>query len=66
MVSYQILMKKNSEKCFGLKKSLYLCTAKTEMKCSIGLWCNGNTTDSGPVIPGSNPVAQHNTPIKTH
>ena len=20
-----------------------------------GLWCNGNTTDSGPVIPGSNP-----------
>jgi hypothetical protein len=28
MVSYQILMKKNSEKCFGLKKSLYLCTAK--------------------------------------
>ena len=21
----------------------------------IGLWCNGNTTDSGPVIPGSNP-----------
>ena len=22
---------------------------------TIGLWCNGNTTDSGPVIPGSNP-----------
>ncbi len=21
---------------------------------SIGLWCNGNTTDSGPVIPSSN------------
>ena len=21
----------------------------------IGVWCNGNTTDSGPVIPGSNP-----------
>ena len=28
---------------------------KTEMQCSIGLWCNGNTTDSGPVILGSNP-----------
>ncbi len=28
MVSYQILMKKIREKCFGLKKSLYLCTAK--------------------------------------
>ena len=24
-------------------------------KQSIGLWCNGNTTDSGPVILGSNP-----------
>ena len=22
---------------------------------AIGLWCNGNTTDSGPVILGSNP-----------
>ncbi len=22
---------------------------------NIGIWCNGNTTDSGPVIPGSNP-----------
>ena len=21
----------------------------------FGLWCNGNTTDSGPVFPGSNP-----------
>ena len=20
-----------------------------------GIWCNGNTTDSGPVIPGSSP-----------
>ena len=24
-------------------------------KFNIGIWCNGNTTDSGPVIPGSNP-----------
>ena len=22
---------------------------------NIGLWCNGNTTDSGPVFLGSNP-----------
>ena len=21
----------------------------------IGIWCNGNTTDSGPVFPGSSP-----------
>ena len=29
----------------------YFCTVKRV----IGLWCNGNTTDSGPVILGSNP-----------
>ena len=28
----------------------------------IGLWCNGNTTDSGPVIPGSNPGSPTNLP----
>ena len=33
---------------------MYLCNRKTEI-ITIGLWCNGNTTDSGPVIPGSNP-----------
>ena len=31
----------------------YICTANKERL--IGLWCNGNTTDSGPVILGSNP-----------
>ena len=25
------------------------------LKSTIGIWCNGNTTDSGPVIPGSSP-----------
>ena len=25
------------------------------LKSKIGIWCNGNTTDSGPVIPGSSP-----------
>ena len=29
-------------------------TAK-QKQSFIGLWCNGNTTDSGPVIPGSSP-----------
>ena len=28
--------------------------ARTEF-FSIGVWCNGNTTDSGPVILGSSP-----------
>ena len=40
---------------FWIKEKFVSLHRKTEMKCSIGLWCNGNTTDSGPVIPGSNP-----------
>ena len=37
-----------------------IVTRKTEQGCSerhidIGVWCNGNTTDSGPVILGSSP-----------
>ena len=23
--------------------------------CNIGIWCNGNTADSGPAFPGSSP-----------
>ncbi len=30
----------------------------------IGLWCNGNTTDSGPVIPGSNPGSPTKRPLE--
>ena len=33
-------------------KKPYLCTA---FKRSTGLWCNGNTADSGPAFPGSSP-----------
>ena len=40
---------------FWIKEKFVSLHRKTEMKCSIGLWCNGNTTDSGPVILGSNP-----------
>ena len=40
---------------FWIKEKFVSLHRKTEMKCSIGLWCNGNTTDSGPVIPGSSP-----------
>ena len=28
---------------------------QNDCRHKIGIWCNGNTTDSGPVIPGSNP-----------
>ena len=47
---------------FWIKEKFVSLHRKTEMKCSIGLWCNGNTTDSGPVIPGSNPGS----PTTTH
>ena len=54
MVSYQILMKKITENVLVYGKLCIFATAKQERPV-IGLWCNGNTTDSGPVIPGSNP-----------
>ena len=44
---------KFSPKSFGSsQKSSTFAPAK--QKC-IGVWCNGNTTDSGPVILGSSP-----------
>ena len=35
-----------------LGKKQYLCTA---FEHCTGLWCNGNTADSGPAFPGSSP-----------
>ena len=32
-------------------------------KKTIGVWCNGNTTDSGPVFPGSNPGIPTDKPL---
>ena len=44
-------MKKNFVFCFVLLKNcLTFASAKP-----IGLWCNGNTADSGPAFPGSSP-----------
>ena len=44
------------------EKSPYLCIAFENKgrlfeiaEIIIGIWCNGNTTDSGPVFPGSSP-----------
>lgn len=31
---------------------------QNDCRHKIGIWCNGNTTDSGPVIPGSSRVSQ--------
>ena len=33
---------------------------QNDCRHKIGIWCNGNTTDSGPVIPGSNPGSPTN------
>ena len=48
----KIFLKKISPEYLHVSKMLYLCSVKTK---NNGLWCNGNTTDSGPVILGSNP-----------
>ena len=46
------------EKFGGLRKSPYLCTRNqgtTRLQYKIGIWCNGNTAESGPAFPGSSP-----------
>ena len=52
-------MKKKSIFIWQFRKNAYLCTANEKVVVSttydIVLWCNGSTTDSGPVCPGSNP-----------
>ena len=42
--------KKSSKNICITKKC---CTFASQL--SIGLWCNGNTADSGPAFPGSSP-----------
>ena len=53
-----IFGKKKRVKALYVPKKLYLCTVKQKdnnRSFDFGLWCNGNTTDSGPVFLGSNP-----------
>ena len=54
MVSYQFLMKKIAENVL-VYRNLCIFAPQNRKVISIGLWCNGNTTDSGPVISGSSP-----------
>ena len=52
------LGRKKCRNALYVPKKLYLCTVKTKRWQSFsdfGLWCNGNTTDSGPVFLGSSP-----------
>ena len=49
---------KKRQNYLNVTKKLYLCSVKQKRmtnNINIGLWCNGNTTDSGPVFLGSNP-----------
>ena len=48
----KIFSQKFPRKVARIKYKFYLCSAFDK---NTGLWCNGNITDSGPVIPGSNP-----------
>ncbi len=51
-------MKKVGKIFGGFGISPYLCTrnqATTRLQQCIGIWCNGNTADSGPAFPGSSP-----------
>ena len=47
---FQFFKQKNAENIFFTEKS---CTFASHL--SLGLWCNGNTADSGPAFPGSSP-----------
>lgn len=49
------LTKKISKNACSSKKISTFATAIQRWMQYFGIWCNGNTTDSGPVIPGSNP-----------
>lgn len=60
------LRRKKCPKALYVPKMLYLCTVKQKddnRSLDFGLWCNGNTTDSGPVFPGSNPGIPTHKPL---
>ena len=54
------------EKFVCFIKTNYFCTRKSAQSrwaMLIGLWCNGNTADSGPAFPGSSPGSPTNRQI---
>lgn len=54
----RIHLQKNRRKHLAVKKLFVPLQTQWGNKLrhiKIGIWCNGNTTDSGPVIPGSSP-----------
>ena len=55
--AYLDIFAKKIAEMFAIPKLFVSLHPQTKI---IGLWCNGNTTDSGPVIPGSNPGSPTN------
>ena len=62
----KFFIKKVAKKLGNSKKSSTFATAKQKLQRrerfkgesaaqQIGVWCNGNTADSGPAFPGSSP-----------
>ena len=43
--------------CIFFAQTLAVFEKSSTFALAIGLWCNGNTTDSGPVIHGSSPCS---------
>ena len=55
---FENFYKKVGKKFASSQKSRTFASAKREcfrMQYGIGVWCNGNTADSGPAFPGSSP-----------
>ena len=44
-----------SQKAVPLHRNWEREVLDSKAETSLGIWCNGNTTDSGPVFPGSSP-----------
>mgnify|MGYP006911852973 CR=1 FL=1 len=59
-------LEKKASKICGLNKKTVSLQRQNQNGCfdrKIGIWCNGNTTDSGPVFPGSNPGIPTHKPL---
>ncbi|MCR4675594.1 MAG: hypothetical protein K5675_11315, partial [Lachnospiraceae bacterium] len=59
----KVFLKKKREKIWWIQNKVVILHLKTEgylifrlfSDILIGIWCNGNTADSGPAFPGSSP-----------
>ena len=52
---FAFFYKKVPKNFVSFKKSCTFAPAFQKCTASFGVWCNGNTADSGPAFPGSSP-----------